>query len=169
MKAAGDLLVEQNVLHCVGDVRVKADGELADVARAFIGVEDLVELLAVALARGFDDLAVLEDQADVLEALAVVDGGRVVLQHAVDTVAYGRGEALAVGDVLLAAAGNDADVFDGKCQISFAWSLDVHFVGLAHAVREWRAGSVHFRVIDAADLEVEVFELLGRLACQLRH
>ena len=104
MEAAGDLLVEQNVLHRVGDVRVKADGELADVARAFIGVEDLVELLAVALARGFDDLAVLEDEADVLEALAVVDGGRVVLQHAVDTVADGRGEAFAVGDVLLAAA-----------------------------------------------------------------
>ena len=104
MEAAGDLLVEQNVLHRVGDVRVKADGELADVARAFIGVEDLVELLAVALTRGFDDLAVLEDEADVLEALAVVDGGRVVLQHAVDTVAHGRGEALAVGDVVFAAA-----------------------------------------------------------------
>ena len=81
MEAAGDLLVKQNVLHRVGDMRVKADGELADVARAFIGVKDLVELLAVALTGGFDDLAILEDEADVLEALAVVDGGRVVLQQ----------------------------------------------------------------------------------------
>jgi hypothetical protein len=51
----------------VRDVRVEADGELADVARALVGVEDLVELLRVALAGGLDDLAVLEDEADVLE------------------------------------------------------------------------------------------------------
>ena len=133
-----DLLVEEDVLHRVGDVRVEADGELADVARALVGVEDLVELLAVALAGGLDDLAVLEDEADVLEALAVVDGGSVVLEHAVDAVAHGRGEALAVGDVVLAAAGDDADALDREGQVGLARTLDVDLVGARAPTRVHR-------------------------------
>src|SRR5262249_16192895 len=44
MEGAGDLLVEQNVAHWLQNVRIERDGELADVARPLVGIENLVEL-----------------------------------------------------------------------------------------------------------------------------
>jgi hypothetical protein len=57
-------------------VRVEADGELADVARAGVGIEDFIGALRV-VARGLDDLALLEGQLDVVERGAEVNRRRV--------------------------------------------------------------------------------------------
>ena len=44
MEGAADFLVEEDVTHRLADDRVEAKGELADVACAFVAIEDLVEL-----------------------------------------------------------------------------------------------------------------------------
>ena len=82
-KLPGDLLVEEDVAHRVLDLRIEADGEFADVARAGVAIEDLVDGLGV-VGRGLDDLALLEFKADVVEGDALVDGRGVVADHALD-------------------------------------------------------------------------------------
>src|SRR5688500_10159071 len=58
---AGDLFVEENVLHGLRHVGVETDRELADVAGAFVGVEELGEPFGVG-AGGLYDAAVLEEE-----------------------------------------------------------------------------------------------------------
>ena len=45
VERARDFFVEEDVPHRMQDVRIKAEREFADVARARIGIEDLVEFL----------------------------------------------------------------------------------------------------------------------------
>ena len=52
---AADLLVEQDLLREAVDAVVGADAELAQAARALVGVERLDQEVLVALRRGVDD------------------------------------------------------------------------------------------------------------------
>ena len=112
----GDLFIEKNVADRLFDKGVQAERELADVARAFVRVEDLIRRLGVIRGR-FDDLAVFEDEADVLEFQSVLDRGDVVMNDAVYAVFNGRGVDLAVRDVSFAFAFYRADSFDREGQI----------------------------------------------------
>jgi hypothetical protein len=58
-------------------VRIEGDGELTDEAGAAVGIEDLVQALGV-VRGGLDDLALAEDEADILERDALVDGRAVI-------------------------------------------------------------------------------------------
>src|SRR3954453_6151122 len=53
---AAELLVEQHLLGRLGDAVVRPDAELAEPARAGVGVEHLVEVLLAAIGAGVDDL-----------------------------------------------------------------------------------------------------------------
>ena len=59
MEGAGDFFVKENIAHGLENVRVKANGEFTNVARAVIGIEYLVEALCI-VTRGLDDLPVFE-------------------------------------------------------------------------------------------------------------
>ena len=45
MEAPGDLLIEQNIFHRLGDDRIKRDRKLPDVARPLVRVENIVHLV----------------------------------------------------------------------------------------------------------------------------
>src|SRR5688572_12233460 len=91
MEGSGDLLVEEDVAHRVRDVRIKANGEFPDVARACVGIENLVQALRI-VGGGLDDSALLENEPDVVERRAEIDGRRVVLDDAFDAVLHGARE-----------------------------------------------------------------------------
>src|SRR5207248_2991249 len=59
MKRTGDFFIEKDITHRLKNVRVKPERKLADVARARVRVQDLVELLRFVAAR-FLDFALLE-------------------------------------------------------------------------------------------------------------
>ncbi len=71
MQAAADLLVEQSVLHGLGDERIEAQGELAQVASSFVRVEHPVQSLPF-IGVGIDDAAPLESQPHPLVGGAVL-------------------------------------------------------------------------------------------------
>ena len=64
MKRTGNFFVEQNVAHRMQDVRIKAEREFADVTRAGVGIENIVQLLGL-IARRFDNFSVFEFQPDI--------------------------------------------------------------------------------------------------------
>src|SRR4029077_18146071 len=66
MKRAGDFLIKQNVAHRLEDAGIKAEREFADVTRAGIGVENLVQLFRLIACRS-NDLAALEFEPDPVE------------------------------------------------------------------------------------------------------
>ena len=72
---AADLLVEQDLLGAGGDPVVRADAELAEAARAVVGVEHLVQEVLALLGRGVHDLAVLEGEAHAGHLAAAVARG----------------------------------------------------------------------------------------------
>ena len=166
--AAGDLFVEQDVLHRLGAIGVEADGEFADVAGAGVGVEDFVEVFGVG-AGGLDDFAVLEDQAHVGVGDAAVEGGAVVMDDAVDGIAHGGGEDFAVGDVAVAPAGFGGDVLDGKGEVGIARAFEADFVGAVHEVNERVHGAAHFGVVEGADVEEKIFKVFGAHFGHLGH
>ena len=55
VEGAADFLVEEDVAHRLEDVGIEGEGELADEAGAFVGIEDFVQAPGVA-AGGVDDL-----------------------------------------------------------------------------------------------------------------
>ena len=69
------LLVEQRVLHVARDPRVAADPELAEPARALVGVERLDQELLVRVRPGVDDPPAREAEPDARDLAARVDGG----------------------------------------------------------------------------------------------
>ena len=68
------LLVEERVLHVARDARVAADPELAEPARALVGVEHLQQELLVGGGGGVDDASAVEAEPDSGHLAAVVDG-----------------------------------------------------------------------------------------------
>src|SRR5688572_15844060 len=118
VEAAGDLFVEEDVLHRLHHVRVETERPFADVARALVGVENLIELLRVrvAVGRRGDDLPALKFQADAVEDRAAIHRFAVVLDHAVHAVANRARIALAVRNIPLAPATHRADSFDAEVQ-----------------------------------------------------
>jgi hypothetical protein len=59
-----------------------AEGEFADVARAGVAIEDLVDMFGLRAGVGLDDFSFKEFQPDVVERNSLIDGGRVVGDHA---------------------------------------------------------------------------------------
>ena len=112
MERARDLLVEQRVLHRMQNVRIVAERPLAEIARAFIGVQNLVELGRVRSGFSLDDLAFLHRQLDLLKLDALVQRHAVVSNHAFHALSDRCGVAFAVRDVALAVATDRADACD---------------------------------------------------------
>ena len=93
------LLVEERVLHVARDARVAADAELAEPARALVGVEHLQQELLVRSGGGVDDAPAGETQPDPGHLSAVVDGRKLgeadlplrgVLERAPEELAAGQ-------------------------------------------------------------------------------
>ena len=101
VNGAGNFLVEQNIAHRNVHVGVNAYSELADVTRALIGIENLVDLLGV-IGSSLDDLAVIEHEPHVFVLKPLLHRRSVVGNNAVYAVFYGCGINLAVGNVALA-------------------------------------------------------------------
>src|SRR5262249_25622666 len=155
MDAAGDLLVEENVLHRPQDERVEANGELPAIAATGVGGEDLVELFGGGTA-GFDGLSISEHQPPGFARRAAEKWGGVELDDPVDALADWGGEDLAVGDVALAVAGDGGDGLDGKREVGLAGAPDAHSVGRLHPFLQRLHGPAHAGVVHGADVEVEV-------------
>ena len=74
MHRAVDLLVVENVAHVLPDRGVAADPELAEHARAGVGVERADQKVLAGRRRGVDDAAALEAQPHALRLVALVLG-----------------------------------------------------------------------------------------------
>ena len=105
MHRAAHLFVEQDVFGVALDAIVGPDADFAQASSAWVGVEDGVEEVFAALGAGFHDQAVLERERDAIHLTALVDGGKLVPDTAVDAVLDRRREDLAVGHVFLAVGG----------------------------------------------------------------
>ena len=112
VETAGDLLIKQNVLHRMHDQRIEAKRKLTDIASALVGIKDRFQFLLILICPALHHSSLGEFQADVREADAVEQRGRVVLQNALNTIAHRRGEAFAIRNVALAAARNHANSLD---------------------------------------------------------
>ena len=95
--------------------------------------------------------------------------GAVEVDHAVDAVAHGGGEDFAVGDVDLAVAGDGGDALDAEGQIGVARALEPDLVRLLHQLLQRLHRPAHLRVVQRADVEVEILERLGAHLGHLRH
>lgn len=159
VEGACDFFVEEDIAHGFEDVGVEGDGEFADVAGTFVGIENFVEAFGV-VACGIDDFAVFEFEVDIFEGAAFVDGRGVVGDVAVDAGFDGGGEDFAVWDVVVAAAGDCGDIFDGEFEVG-GGGCDFDLVGFFHEGFEGFHTGGHAGVVEGADFEEEVFEGFG--------
>src|ERR1043165_5191310 len=106
------------------DERIEAERELADVARARIGIENLVQLLGV-VAGCFDDLPVLELQPNAVEPGSLVNAGGVEEDVALNRIPDRTTENFPVRNVAIAATDNGADILDAEAQVR-ARPFDFH-------------------------------------------
>ena len=132
---AADLLVEQDLLGGGGDAEVRADSELAQPARAVVGVEHLDEELLALLGRGVHHLAVLEAHAHAGHGAAAVARREREDDLAVHRVLHRAGEELAVGHVVLAHARDPVAPRHAKRDVG-AVRLDADLLLALHPVRE---------------------------------
>ena len=167
MEGALYLLVKQGILHRFGNEGVDADGKLADIARAFVRIEDLVELLGKA-AGGFHDFALFKYQAHVFMRQSLVERGGIVLQHTLYAVADGRGVDLTVGYVEETVAFDGRLPFDGKAQVGPSGG-QAHLIGALHQLDQRIHRPAHGAVIQRADFEEEVLKGLCAHAGLLGH
>src|SRR5690606_26905245 len=116
VEAARDLLVEEDVAHGLLDLRIEANGKLADVAGALVGVEDFVDGLGV-VGRRLVDLALTELEFDVVGGDTLVDRGGVVADDALYRIPHRGGETSPVWDVVGATAGNGRNALHRKAQV----------------------------------------------------
>ncbi len=168
VEGTADFFVEEDIAHGLQDIGVDTEGKFADVAGAFIGVEDFVEGFFVAVAVGFDDFAVLEGEADAIEGDALEEGGGGVVDGAVHAVFDGGSEDFAIGDVHFAGAGVRGHAFDGEAEVG-AGAGDADAIGAHHAGGEFVHGNAELGVVCQAAAEVEVFECFGAHAGSLGH
>lgn len=167
VERAVDFLIEENIAHRVKNVGIEGDGKFADETGAGVAIEDGVEFVGV-IGGGVDDFAIFEFEADLVEGDALIDAGGVVGDVALDGVADGGGEDLAIGDIVAAAAGLGGDAFDGELEIG-AWAFNFDEIGIVHHGLEGGHAWFHFGVIEGANGEVKVFESLGAHAGTLGH
>ena len=169
MDASSNFFVEQNVAHRREHKRVEADCKLTHIASAFVRIEDGVQALVVArFASRFDNLALLEDEANVAELLTFVKRRRIVMDHAFDTPLHRSRIDFTIRDVHVAAARHRRNVLDAERDVGIL-SYETHFVRLVHEIDQSLCGTLHFRVIGKASLEVEVFERFRTHLCALSH
>lgn len=167
VEGATDFFVEEDIAHGVFDLVIEGNGELADESGAGIGIEDLVDFLGF-VGGGVDDFSFLELEANIVEGNALVDGGGVEVDLAIDGVFDGRREDFAVRDVVGAVGHESLEAFDAEFEVG-AVAFDVDVFGLVHEAFEGAHSGHEFFVIEEADFEVEIFEGLGAHSGLLRH
>lgn len=86
MEGAGNLLIEQGILHDTVDEGIDTQSEFAGVSGALVHVEDLVELVGSCLTGRVHNLTTLELESDVIEEQSPLEGGGVEGDVAVDGV-----------------------------------------------------------------------------------
>lgn len=168
VERAGNLLIEEDVAHRLGDQRVHAESEFAEVASAFIGVEDLVDFAVLARSRGFNDATVFDAESDGFKRNALVNRRRVVLDGTVDTVANRGRVDFAVREVTLADARHGRDALDGEAEVR-ARAKDADAVRCFHEFGQLFELRRDGLVVEEAGLEVEIFKVVRGHACLLSH
>ena len=159
VERARDFFVEQDIAHRLEDVRVEAEREFADVARAGVAVQHAVQRGGV-VGGGALDAAFGEFQPHIVEGVALINAGDVEGHMALDAFFHRAGKHFAVGDVAVAAASHGADVFDGKSEVG-AGALDVDLVGAVHQGFERGHARGHAAVVECANVEVKILERRG--------
>ncbi|MNM54985.1 hypothetical protein D3C81_661150 [compost metagenome] len=167
MQAAGDLLVEQDVLHRMQDVRIEANGKLADVSSPFVRIQDFIHAFCIVACR-FDDFAVLEAELDILERDPIIQCCRIVADRTVYSIANRSGIDLAVRNILLSGAFDGRNVLDREVQVR-ARCDNPNSVRLVHQLGQGVLRPVHFGIIQVAYIEVEILESFGARVGQLGH
>ena len=167
MDAAGNLFVEQDVVHGLCDIRVYADGKFTHISCAFVGVEDVFQTFFV-VAVAVDDFPVFECEFYIFKCKAVVFGRGVVSDNAVDGVANGGCVDFPVGNVAGAGAFHSRNVLNGECQVG-AFCHQTNFVCAVHQVNDAVHGFGHFAVVQIAYIEVEIFKVFQTGVCGLCH
>ena len=158
MEGAGDLLIEEDIHHRLEHLRVEADGELSDVARALVAVEDRVDLLGM-VGGGLDDLTLAELEDNIVKDSSLVEARGVDAEGPLDGVLHRGGENLSVGNVVLPGAADCGDVLHREFQIG-SRPTDMDIAGVLHPLLQRLHLLCHGRVIDRTDIEVEVLEAL---------
>ena len=90
VERAGDFLIEEDVAHRLEDQRMHAEGELTDVARTLVAIEDLVDLFGFVARFGLDDFSFGKLQPDAVERDSLIDRRGVVGDHAFDGIRTGE-------------------------------------------------------------------------------
>ena len=91
MERAGNLLIEENVAHRLENMGVEAQGELPNVARTRVAIENLVQALRV-VARGLDDLALLEELCQMVKDTSLCGLGQSAPNPVLSTLRFFRNE-----------------------------------------------------------------------------
>jgi hypothetical protein len=166
VQRAGDFLVEQDVAHRIQNVRIEAERKFADVTRAGVRVQNLIQPLRV-VRRGLDDFAVLEFQPDVFKLRARIKRRRVELDDAVHGIFHRAGKHFAVGNVAVALAHLRADALDAEVKVR-AGRFEMDAVRFSSSLFSGTIAA-HLRVIHRADVEIQILERLRAHARRLRH
>jgi len=101
---AADFFVKESVLGKILNFVIGPDCELADIAGALVGAEHLLQKIKILVGRFFDNLTLLELQANVLDLTAHVNRRETVADISLDAVLERSGKNLAVGEILRAGA-----------------------------------------------------------------
>ena len=170
VERARDLFVEQDVAHRMQDVRVEAEREFADVARAGVAIQNAVERGGV-VRRGALDAALGKFEPHIVESVALINARDIEGHMPLDAFFHRAGENLAVRNVAVAAAGHRADVFDGETEVG-AGAFEMNLVGAIHERFESGHAGSHAAVVERADIEEKILEgrgahlrLLGHCGC----
>ena len=117
MEGAGDLLVEEDVLHRLQDVGVEAERELADVAGALDRYRESRSACFGWLPVASTILPSRKSSRMPIEGRALIERRGVEIDVPCDGILHRAGKNFAVGNVALAAAGNGADALDTETQV----------------------------------------------------
>ena len=110
VEATGDLFIKENVAHRLFDFAIKANGKLANVASAFVAIEDLIDSCRV-VGCSVNDLTFGKLQLHAVKGDALINRRRIVADHALHAVLHWGTENLAIGNVMATTTNDGLQAF----------------------------------------------------------
>ncbi|MNN66743.1 hypothetical protein D3C81_1823350 [compost metagenome] len=111
VQASCDLLIKQNILHRMQNIRIKADGKFTDMSCTLIRIQNIVQALRI-IACCLNDFPVLKGEFDVLKSNPIVQCRGIVADRSVDRIANRGTVNFTVRNIFLARAFFRSDSFD---------------------------------------------------------
>src|SRR5713101_1572270 len=167
MKRACDLLIEQDVPHRLQNARIKPKRKFADVTRARIGIENLVQLFCFVACR-IDNLSVFELETDGIETDALINTRRVERYMTLYGIFHRAAKNFAIGNIAIATTDHGWNSLDTETEVG-PGAFDLDAVCLFHQpLKRFHAG-LEFAIIQCADFEIKIFKRLRAHSGKLRH